>query len=143
MASIGEDLRTFIIGSTGIATHFAAVGKPGVVEQNTIREDAPEPRIWFQRDNESEDTDLSGGGGLIESRWNIEVHSNLDDERFDIADAIKRRMNGYYGVFGSTDRTVQGVFIEDHDDDYFPRGVGSEDGLYVAAMSATIWFAST
>ena len=94
-----------------------------------------------QRDSEHEETDLSGAGGLIESRWNIEVHTDEDDNRFDIADAIKRRMNGYYGAFGS--RKVQGVFIEDHDDDYFPRGVGSEDGLYVAALTATIWFATT
>ncbi len=139
MASIGEDIRTFIVGSTSIATHFPAIGKLGVVEQSAIRQDAPEPRIWFQRDSEHEETDLSGAGGLIESRWNIEVHTDEDDNRFDIADAIKRRMNGYYGAFGS--RKVQGVFIEDHDDDYFPRGVGSEDGLYVAALTATIWFA--
>jgi hypothetical protein len=141
MASIGEDIRSFIVGSTSIATHFSAIAKPGVVEQNTIRQEAPSPRIWFQRDNENEETDLSGTGGLVESLWNIEVHSTGDDERFNIADAIKRRANGYFGTFGS--RKVQGVFVHDHDDDYFPRGVGSEDGLYVAAMAATIWFAST
>lgn len=141
MASIGEDLRTFIIGSTGIATHFPAIGKIGVVEQNKIREDAPDPRIWFQRDRENEQTDLAGEGGLVESQWNIEVHSNDDDKRFEIMDAVKRRLNGYGGVFGS--RAVQGVFVEDHDDDYFPRGVGTEAGLYVAAISATIWFTST
>lgn len=141
MASIGEDIRAFIIGSTGIATHFDAIGAIGVVEQNKIRQQAPDPRIWFQRDNSNEVTDLSGTGGLVESRWDIEVHTDVDGTRFDIADALKRRFNGYFGAFGS--RSVQGVFIEDHEDDYFPRGVGKEDGLYVAAMSATIWFTST
>ena len=140
MASIGEDIRTFIIGSTGVATHFAAIAAPAVVEQNTIRQEAPTPRIWYQRDSEREETDLSGEGGLVESQWNIEVHSTSDDARFDIADALKTRMNGYYGPFGS--RTVQGVFIEDHDDDYIPRGIGSEEGFYVAALSARIWFAN-
>lgn len=141
MASIGEDIRAFIVGSTSIAIHFTAIGKLGVVEQNKIRQEAPQPRIWFQRDSETEETDLSGTGGLVESRWNVEVHTEEDDKRFDIADAIKRRLNGYYGTFGG--RTVQGIFIEDHDDDYFPRGVGAEDGLYVAALTATIFFAST
>jgi len=141
VASIGEDIRSFIVGSTSIATHFTAISKIGVVEQNKVRQDAPDPRIWFQRDQSNETTDLSGTGGLVESRWNIEVHSNSDDNRFNIMDAVKRRMNGYLGTFGS--RSVQGVFIEDHDDDYFPRGVGTEDGLYVAAASAVIWFTST
>ena len=139
MASIGEDIRTFIIGSTSVASHFDAITAPGVVEQNKIRQEAPSPRIWYQRDTEEEQVDLTGAGGLVESTWDIEVHSTDDDARFDIADALKARMNGYFGTFGS--RKVQGVFIKDHEDDYIPRGVGSEEGFYVAALSATIWFA--
>ena len=141
MASIGEDIRTFIINSTGIASNFTSIGAIGVVEQNKVRETAPSPRIWFQRDNETEMLDLSNEGGLVESHWNLEVHTEDDDTRFDIADAVKQRFNGYLGVFGS--RKVEGVKIEDHEDDYFPRGVGEEDGLYVAAMAATIWFQTT
>jgi hypothetical protein len=141
MASIGEDIRSFLIGSTAIATHFSNAAAAGVIEQNTIRESAPSPRIWFQRDEENEEADLSGERGLVESAWNIEVHSTGDDERFNISDAIKRVTHGDQITMGS--RKVQSVRTRDHDDDYVPRGIGSEEGVYVSALHATIWFDST
>lgn len=141
MASLGEDIRTVITGSTAVAAastrwNAGALARVGVVEQNTVREQAPDPRIWFQREREETDWYLDADEGLTESTWNIEVHSSIDSERFAIADAIKSVLDGQYGTFGS--RTVQSCFVEDHDDDYVPRGVASEEGVYVAALLATI-----
>jgi hypothetical protein len=142
MSSIGENLRTFIVGSTSLSTYFDAIDGIGTVEQNTIRQDAPSPRIWYQRNQQSEDLDVDGTGGLVESTWDIEVHSESPDgQSLDIADVLKARLHGHKGAFG--DQSVQGVFVEDHDDDYLPKGVASEDGLYVAALSAKIFFATT
>lgn len=142
MASIGENLRTFITSSTALSTYFDSLTTIGVVEQNTIREDAPSPRIWFQRNQQGEDLDLAAAGGLVESTWDIEVHSETSaDETLDITDALKTRLHGHLGAMGT--QTVQGVFVEDHDDDYLPKGDASEDGLHVSALSARIFFATT
>ena len=151
MPSLGEDLRTCLVGSTLIAatsTRWSVArlaNTDGVVEQNTIRENAPRPRIWFQRDSEHEISDLEAdcqAGGLIESRWAVEVHTDVDEERYAIADAIKRRMATIcHSAMGS--RTVQAALVEDQDDDYYPRGLANEDELFVAALEVTIYYAST
>ena len=140
--SLGEDLRSFLVGSTGIAaasTRWSIAG-PGVVEQNTLRQEAPDPRIWFQRAGQETEHLLDTTEGLTSSTWDIEVHSSLDAERFTIADAIKARLDGYQGTLGSTSRSAASVvaFVEDHDDEYIPRGVASEESLYVAALRAII-----
>lgn len=142
MASIGENLRTFITASTAISDQFDSITDVGVVEQNTIREDAPSPRIWFQRSQQNEPLDVDGTGGLVESLWDIEVHSETSaDETLDIADVLKTRLHGHQGKLGT--QTVQGIFVEDHDDDYLVKGDASENGLHVAALSARIFFATT
>ena len=141
MADIGENLRTVIIGSTALRaamTNYAAIG---AVEQDTYRESPPLPRIWFSRSIQNEEIDLSGTGGLEQSSWDIEVQSDVIGTAQTIAAVVKRYLNGKRGTFGT--QTVQGVFVNDHDDDYIPRSIASEDGIYVAAMSADIWFAST
>jgi len=141
MASIGEDLRTHIVNSTACQALFTSIAADGCVEQNTIRQQAPSPRIWYQRGSSEEPVDCAGVGGLVESTWDIECHSDDLDQALDLADAVKRRLNGHFGSFGTG--RVMGVFVEDHDDDYIPAGVGSEEGLYVAAISARIIFATT
>ena len=151
MASLGEDLRTCLVGSTLIAAASTRWGLArladveGVVEQNTIREKAPRPRIWFQRDGERELSDLEAdcqAGGLVRSRWALEVHSDVDEERWAIADAIRRRLATIcHSAMGG--RIVQLAAVDDQDDDYFPRGLANEDELFVAALAVTIFYAST
>ena len=141
MASLGEDIRTAIVGSTAITAVFANASSPGAVEQGTIRENAPTPRLWYVRDEENEDLDLSNGGGLVKSTWAFEVHSDDDDESLGIADVIRRTYHGAIGTFGG--RYAHSVEIAEQDDDYIPRGDASEDGLFVSALRVTIWHDST
>jgi len=141
MASIGENLRSFITSSTGVLAVFSGAAAPNAVLQNKLPYGPPLPRIWFGRASQEEEVDLSGTGGLVESSWNIEAISDDVDEALEIADAVKADLNGHRGTFGSG--TVKGCFVEDHDDDYQPKGVGSEDGFYVAAISARIFFSTT
>lgn len=143
MATLGQDFRAFIVGSTSIAAASTAwtITKPGVVELDKIGEQPPRPRVWMQRRRENEELDLSGNGGLVESTWDLEIISTDHSDRYSITNAIKRRLNGHEGTMGT--RTVQGIFVEDHDDDYLPRGLAGEDAFYLSALSATIWAAST
>jgi len=141
MADIGENLRTVIIGSTAIRAVLTNYAQIGAVEQDTYRESPPLPRIWFSRSIQNAEVDLSGTAGLEESSWDIEVQDDEIGTAQNIAAVVKKYLNGKYGSFGT--QTVQGVFVHDHDDQYVPRSISSEDGIYVAAMSADIWFAST
>lgn len=136
MASIGENLRTVICGSTGVAALFDDVNAEHVVEQGALVQNAPSPRIWYQRTGQETDLDLSGDAGLTESYWDVECYSEDQDESLDVASQVKSKLHGMYGAFGA-DR-VKGVFVEDHDDDYEPKGDASEEGLYVAALSVRI-----
>jgi hypothetical protein len=143
--SQGERLRTFIVNSTSIApsTHWTRpIGAPEVVEQDTLREHPPDPRIWFVRAGEEEELDLSGEGGLLETHWDIEVHSADQDAAKDIARRLRKRLRGYRGTFGSTSYSIMGAFVEDHDNDYDWRGVASEAVNYVSAMRARIFSSS-
>ncbi len=141
MADIGENLRTVLVNSTAIKAEFAGIAAVGACAQNVIYEVAPTPRIWYQQQSESEEVDLDGSGGLSEAAFDIEVISDDVDEAQDIARAIKRFLNGKYGTFGT--QTALGCFVEDHNDDYVPRGIGDETGYHVAAINATIMYATT
>jgi hypothetical protein len=141
MATLGADLRTFLTGSTGIAAVWPSTGKglsaPHVVEQNTFPQSAPDPRIYFQRQSEEQDLDMSGEDAVTDSRWDVEVIGSDDPTVVSIVDAVKSRLHGHRGAFGS--RTVLAVFVEDHDDDYLVRGLASEDeAVSVAALQVQI-----
>lgn len=141
MATIGENLRSHIVASTGVLAVFSNVAADGRCEQNTLRMSAELPRVWYGRAAQNEPVDFGGGGGLAEAQWDIECHSDDINESLNIADAVKRSMNGIAGTFGSG--TVLGIFVTDHDDEYLPRGIAGDEGIYVAAVQATIHFNTT
>lgn len=147
MASLGENLRSFIVTSTGViaaSSNWTAstITRAGAVQQNEFMQDPPSPRIWFTRTSQVEDVDMSAVGGLVESFWDIECQSDDVNEAIAIADAVKARLNGYQGVFGTTASStsdVQGIFLTDHDDDYIPKDNAADEGTSVAALSARIF----
>lgn len=141
MADLAENLRTVIVGSTAIVAEFGSMAAPYAVIQGWEPQEDTLPRIHFARSSFSEEVDLSGDGGLTEQQFDLEVISDDLDESQDIAHAARKFLNGKRGTFGT--QTVQGVFVEDHNDDYIPKGVVSEEAYHVAALAVTIWHAST
>ena len=144
MASLGEDLRAFLVGSTGLAAAWPSTARglaaEHVVEQNYIAQDPPLPRIWFQRDNENRELLLDGPSAPRVSEWNVEVIAATDDVVSDIVEALKTRLHGYDGTLGSTGARAALVTAEDHDDDYILRGLASPDeAVSVAALRVTIY----
>jgi len=141
MATLAADIRTVIVGSTDIAAVFPGVVAPGAVEHASVRENPPVPRLWYGLHRKDEELDLSNIGGMVNSQWDVEVHSDDDAESITIAGAVKDFVHGHIGTFGS--RTAWSVKAEDHDEEYVPRGDASEDGIYVSAFQMTIWHDST
>ena len=141
MATLGENLRTLLVASTGLAAAWPStgpgLGAPHAIEQNTIPERPPRPRIWYQRDSEVRDLYVSGEEGMRRSSWDLEVIGPDDAVVASITAALKARLHGFDGAMG-TDH-VQLVEVEDHDDDYLFRGLASDDeAAHVAALRITI-----
>jgi len=138
MASIGENLRTFLVGSTAVQDLFDDVTAINVVAQNAWPENPPTPRIWYGRASQEEPRDLDGNGGLVFSTWDLEIQSADIDESLSITDAVKNRLDGYSGAMG--DQTIQGSFVEDHGDEYVWKSVGADAGIHAAALQVQIVF---
>jgi len=130
-----------VVGSTALLAVFSDAAAPQSMQQAGNPESPAHPRIWYGRTGASEEVDLAGDGGLTEEHFDLEVISDDLDEAQHIASVVKRFLNGKRGTFGT--QTVQGVFVNDHNDDYIPRGISDESGLNVAAISITIWHEST
>lgn len=140
MATIGENLRTFLVESNDILAVFSGAAAIDAVGQTSHPQDPPIPRIWYGRASQEEPRDFDGEGGLVFSLWDIEVQSDDNAEMIAIADAVKALLDGYSGAMG--DQTIQGSFVNDHDDDYVWKSVGADDGIFAAALLVRIVFNS-
>lgn len=133
MTDIATRLRTFCLADTAIAT---AIGSR--MCQSVVPEQIDVPYVWFGRAG-TEDLDLldsAPGEAPFITSFNVEAISDALDESQSIADLLKARLNKYRGTFA--DSTVKGIFVTDHNDDYYPRGLGADEGRHVAALRVEV-----
>lgn len=135
MATIGENLRTFVLESTGIS---AVVGTN--MEQNKIDQDTDTPFIYYSRTNEVEDRDQAANGGISEVTFSIQCVDEDIDASLALAALVKSRIDGYKGTMGT--QRILGVFVSDRSDDYYTKPDGGDIGFHVAGLSAQIFYAS-
>ena len=129
MPSLGEDIRTWILADASIA---AVVGTR--VEQNKLSQGKEGLAIWYGRaTTENADTiDAAVGTVPFSQTFDLECIGPDIDAVLDLAELVKA-LNYTRGSIGSG--TVQGVFIDDHQDDYVSRAIGSDDGRHIAALT--------
>jgi hypothetical protein len=141
MATIGEDIRAHLIGSTVMAGPLPNYLQRHVIEQNTMAETPPSKRIWYRRAGQNDDLAMSKESGVVTSEWDLEIFAPNDTDVCAIADVVKTRLDGLQGTMGG--RSVMGAFVDDHDDDYLPRGVADEtEAINMAALRITIFTTS-
>ena len=131
--SLGEDIRARLLAD---ATIRAAVGGQRV-HRNTIPQTKLGTRIWFSRAGVEHEDVVSDGAGVqpFRERFDLEViGDDLDD--VDTTATAVRALHKITGTFGAG--TIQRMFVTDHQDDYVPRGVGTDEGAHVAAMQLEI-----
>lgn len=133
MSDVGINLRKHLLGDAAIA---AVVGER--IHQNKVPQGFDRPTIWFMRRTTENEEDLAceAGEQPFRQTFDLEVATYDIDTTIDTATLVRSRLHNHRGEFG--DGKVQGVFVEDHDDDYFPKTGSSDDGLHVAALSITI-----
>lgn len=138
MASIGEDLRTFIINKS--STELGASYVASRVHQNVIPETQLHtyPRVWFERTGREQIVYCGGGkADSIESRFDIECISDDLDQSLNVAAAMWVHLNGARGALTTAAGAVvsRGAMLVQQDDDYIPKGIADDSGLHVSALS--------
>lgn len=139
--NLAEDFRAFCIAQPTVAAFVgSSAGEARVHQSRAVRgmDELEYPfAVFFRRGTENEDS-LDDEVGQLPFRvyFDIECASNDLDESQDLADALRNVLHMYRGPLGTG--SVQGIFVEDHDDDYQPR-MASEDGAtFVSSLQVEI-----
>lgn len=133
MTQLGQDLRTFLLADSDIST---AVGASRI-SQNHVPETYDGLYVWFARAaTEHERTiDQATGEEPFRQFWDLEVIGETLGDVLDAAEHIVD-LDASGGTFGAG--TVQVLWVSDHNDDYLPRGIYSDEGLYVSSFQLEV-----
>ena len=133
MSNCASDFRAFLLADSGIA---AAVGTR--IHVGSVPQPTAAPYIWIGRASVAHERTLDQGQGEqpFEERWDLEVWGESLGDVQDLAELI-RGLDCAKGAFG--DGTIQLLYVEDHADDYSPKGLFSDEGLDLAAFSITLY----
>lgn len=135
MTTMPEDLRTFVVGTTGIT---GLVGTR--CHYNKTHQESPRPNIWFRVTSDNEDLTMDGVGGMHEADVDMECCALTESSAQSVADALKTRLHGYKGAMGNI--SAKGAFLKDKDDDYVPFSIEDDDGVHVVAYSLKLWYST-
>jgi uncharacterized protein YheU (UPF0270 family) len=135
MADTTENLIAFLLDDSSLSSSLGTQ-----VGQMRALQEWEYPQAIVFRTGTDGDTDrtLDQAVGIKPFRqfYDIEIVSDDVDEAVDIADRVKVIADGFNGTFGAT--TCQGIFVEDHDDSYQPRGVDEDEAVYIQALRVEI-----
>jgi hypothetical protein len=104
-----------------------------------LPDDKLKPYIWFRRrvTQSALALDSPVGEEAHEYQFDLEVISKSNREAQAIAATVRTACHCYRGAFD--DSTIQGMFVNDQDDDYQPMGIGEGTGLLVVAMDLQVF----
>lgn len=133
MADLPTNLRTFLLSRSAIT---AIVGAQ--VHQASIPADRQPPYVWFARTGSEAVDVLTPDVGLEPNNqfFTLECVTDDLDKTQALGDAI-RAFNNYRSTFGDT--TVQGVFVNEQNDDYEYRTIMGDEGFHTAAFSIEVY----
>lgn len=131
MTTMPQDLRTFIIGSTGVSS---LVGSR--CHYNKLPQKSEYPHVWFRVTSDTEPRTMDGVGGMHDANLDLECAGLDEDDAQAVADAVKDRLDGYKGTIGNV--SAKAIFLSDKDDDYEPFSNESNEGVHVNAYSVRV-----
>lgn len=133
MADLPTNLRTFLLTQSAIT---AIVGSQ--VHQAKVPADRSPSYIWFGRTGSQSLDMVAPAVGLEPDSqfFSVECVSDDVDKTQALGDAL-RAITNYQGTFGDT--TVQGLFVDEQNDDYEYRSISGDEGLHTAAFSLQIY----
>lgn len=125
--SLSEDFRTYLKTQTTITS---VVGSRIVQAPAHLK--AVLPFIVYRRGGAVTEPVLNGGGGLTESRLDVECVAATQDQAEDLSDALHTLLQATYATTWGSSSAV-GVFVEDQSDDYAFIADGADRPLYSVA----------
>ena len=135
--SLAVDLRTFLAAGSAIG---ALVTSDGVarIHQGHVPEGTALPFVWFAQVGAEWQGTLGGSAGEAPFSRSFDLECVSDDlgEAADLAEAVRSRLSDYRGTFGASE--VQGVFCEDHSEDYQPRAADPDYGEHAQPLRVMI-----
>lgn len=133
MSDVATRLRAFLLSD---ATLQQYVGDR--VHQAHVPETSDGDFIYFAREAMEPHRVLDTGViAPLVNRFSLEIISSDLDRAQAIAATVRSKLDGYRGTFG--DGTTQGIFVDDHNDDYVPRAIYGDEGKHVAAFSVEVY----
>jgi hypothetical protein len=109
-----------------------------------VPQDVDYPFVWLMKSAEIYADDLCYPPVMDYARIDIEVVSDDIQESRDWAAAVKKHLHAMtlnslkFENDSGTYQYIHGIDVDDHDDDYLPRSVGSDDPLHVAALDINV-----
>lgn len=131
MTSLGDNLSSFLKAQTAIAAKVGNNVYHAGLPQGPLRS-----FIYLIREGSREERHLGQqGDSAFSHTFAVEAISESGREADDLATLI-RGLDGSSGTFGDT--TIRGMFVQDQNDDYAPKGIGSHLGHTVCALSVEV-----
>ncbi len=131
--AIGAALRTFLLADAAIAVAIGARIYPVQLPQGTNQVSVRYTIVSGQRVHATP----QGAMGLSGPRIQIDVYGPAYAEVHNVAELIRKRLDGYRGPAGSGGdaTTIQGAFFDNERDGYEP-----EAKLYFLSRDYFVWF---
>ena len=140
--TLEAELRAFLLADAMIASLVGTGSGFAGVYPAPAPQGAPSPFVTFQRITADRVYSIYGPSGLAGPLIQIDCwseapeHGGTYGETKDLAEAVRRRLDGYRGAMGSV--TVQEVTIETESDLYEPQ-----DKTRRVSFDFRIWFEET
>lgn len=131
MATLDENLRTFLLAQAGINSITTNVHNNSTPDTKTT------PYIWLQLFDEFQPLKLGGASGIRTSTFDCEATGTSLSQIKTLSAAIKNSLHGYIGAMG--DQSVAWVDVTSRDDTYLSRqDFGDSKNLHVLALQIQI-----
>lgn len=135
MADIATRFRAFLLADSSVKAKLGErIYQDRVSEQSPVR-----PYLWFSKRLTNYSNCIDDANGAAPTSVNFDVESISTDltESQAIAELVRTRCHLYRGAFD--DSTVKGVFVREQDDEYVPRGMGTNDGMFATVFDVEVF----
>jgi len=130
--SVGEDLKRYLEADASIKA---------VVDTRIAQGHLPDgedlPYIWYMRRGTDQSRTVDGTGDQTFTHLiDMECVSEDIDQALDLAELVRARLDMTRGSFGNG--SVKGIFVQDQSDDYIPRNLPSDEGVYIPSLEVSV-----
>lgn len=132
---IEADLRTFMLTKAGITAFVGDRIRPDQLDEADVL-----PAIIVAVDDEEQQNDLDGDGGLVKSTIAVMCMAPLRRDSRALAEHVRLSLAGFAGTAGSS--TIRAV-MNGSATTYTPKGDGNDSGFYTTEQEYTVWYSET